>query len=479
MKFNTTLLKGFSGILFLFFSFSIQGTGQDPTHTGRFEAVHPIFNGFWEYLPRNYNTETGIKYPLLIFMHGAGDRGDQANMSHLNRVLQGGTPRIIDRGLFPDSFFVASKWYKFIVLSPQVESGQGFDDITRSSTVPAAAIDALIEYAKSNYRIDSGRIYLAGLSMGGGTTWKYAGSSNSAARKLAAIVVAAGAYDLSSTEVQNITQVNLPVIATHNNDDSIIAVNRTIDNISRILAAGSQMTNQPRAVYWTEGGHNVWNRTFEQLSPGSGNLVDTIGMTAYNWALQFTTVTGTVPVVWKAFTALADNNAVLLKWTIANQVNVQHYQVERSTDGRNYSILATIAAAADAGDLLYYQYKDKNPLTGETFYRIRQTDVDGKFTYSLIRSVSNMANNSRIQAYPNPFRNNITVDLSAFTDKTVHLKINDAQGRMISTKKLLISNRSHSKVTLTDMQPLGKGMYYLMVSSDDGRLLGQLSIMKQ
>src|SRR5687767_14511437 len=147
MKFKTATLQRFFGLLLLFLNLFFSATGQAPTHTAKYTAVHPIFNGFWEYLPRNYNTDTDTKYPLIIFIHGAGDRGDEQNNGHMMRVLRGGVPRAINNGLFPDSFQVNSTWYKFIVLSPQIESNQGFDDVTRSSTVPPAAIDALIDFA--------------------------------------------------------------------------------------------------------------------------------------------------------------------------------------------------------------------------------------------------------------------------------------------------------------------------------------------
>jgi predicted esterase len=394
------------------------------------------------------------------------------------RVLRGGVPRAIQTGLFPDSFQVNSTWYKFIVLSPQVETNQGFDDITRSSTVPPAAIDALIDFAKNNYRIDTSKIYLAGLSMGGGTTWNYAGSSRQTADRLAAIIVAAGAYDLSSAEAANIAVSDLPVIATHNNDDDVIAANRTVDNISRIVASGAQMTRQPRAVYWSDGGHNVWRRTFEQLTPGSGNLVDTLGITAYNWALQFSATASGLPVVWKDFSALSTGKAVQLKWTIASQVNVEKYFVQRSTDGRNFSSIAQVAPIRDNGSLLVYQYTDNHPPAGEVFYRIYQTDLDGKSSYSSIKNVRVNQTIAAMQAFPNPFGSQLTIDLKDITE-SVEVKLQDAQGRTLRTSRIEAGNSARSNIVLSGLNGLGGGMYYVVVTTTGGKLITQVPVMKQ
>src|SRR4028118_1267130 len=140
-----------------------------------------------------------------------------------------GTPRLIKNGQFPESFTVAGKTYRFLVISPQIKNG--FDDATRSSNVAPSTVDAIIEYAKRTYRVDQNRIYICGLSMGGGIAWDYVGSSVAAANKVAAIGVAAGASDIDTTESNNIALSNLAVLATHNIVDNLIPFTRTVENV--------------------------------------------------------------------------------------------------------------------------------------------------------------------------------------------------------------------------------------------------------
>ena len=65
----------------LFFMVAIPciGLGQPPTHTAKFSpALHSNINGFWEYLPRDYDADISTSYPLLIYLHGAGDQGQKS-----------------------------------------------------------------------------------------------------------------------------------------------------------------------------------------------------------------------------------------------------------------------------------------------------------------------------------------------------------------------------------------------------------------
>ncbi|HUR12202.1 MAG TPA: T9SS type A sorting domain-containing protein [Flavitalea sp.] len=471
MNFNCTLIK----CLFIFLAshFTIsQSYSQPYTHTGRFDFIDSNINGFWEYLPWHYASEPAKRYPLLIFIHGAGESGDKQNKGTLDKVLRHGTPKVIDKGIFPDSFLVAGKWYKFIVISPQIISG--IDDNTRSSTIAPSTIQNVIDYAKAHYRIDSSKIYLSGLSMGGGATWSFAGSSLSAAKQLAGIIIAAGAYDLSQAEAQNIAQANLPVIATHNRDDNTVYVYRTENNFNRILSTGIVMSPAPRAVIWETGGHAVWGKTFEQFQPNGANLRDTLGINAYEWALQFQRNV-TVPVVWRDFNLQINSKQIVLNWSVTNEVNVRSYAVERKTSNDNFEVIATLPANGTNNDLVRYKFIDAAP-AGVLHYRIRQTDIDGKFSYSIIRSVNFVTATNKIHIYPNPFVDKVMIESVGLAEAGV-LELNDAAGKLI--KKIKVQLASGSTITFDKLGDLNQGIYYLLIKNKSGRTLQQQSLLKK
>src|SRR5688500_2361641 len=82
----------------LLFNLSSIAQVQTPRHT----TINPFVHGFYEYLPQGYN-QSSATYPLIIFFHGAGERGD-GSPSQLPRILANGVPKMINNGTFPTSF---------------------------------------------------------------------------------------------------------------------------------------------------------------------------------------------------------------------------------------------------------------------------------------------------------------------------------------------------------------------------------------
>ena len=106
---------------------------------------------YLKYLPEGYDGKK--KVPLLLFLHGAGERGD-----NLDLVTVHGPPKLIKKG----------KKFPFIVISPQCLKGSWWD---------AAGLDALLDEFISKHAVDESRIYCTGLSMGGYGTWALGGQN--------------------------------------------------------------------------------------------------------------------------------------------------------------------------------------------------------------------------------------------------------------------------------------------------------------
>lgn len=459
---------------------------QAPSYTPRFSPVlDDNINGFWEYLPRDYDLNLSVGYPLLIYIHGAGDMGSTPDLPTLQKVNRNGPPKLIAEGQFPESFKFNGAPYSFIMLAPQIKNG-----VTgTTSTIDPSTIDAVIEYAKRTYRVDAARIYLIGMSMGGGGTWNYAGS-DIGSRKLAAIVVAAGAADLTTTEAANIDDQRIPVLATHNTVDKTVLVQRTERNID-LLNAGIQAPPAPRAVYWNtpgqknpqetdNGEHNVWTRTFEDIYPGTtvgGNLADTLGQNAYEWMLGFSNSSNaSLPLVWEGFTALKSNGQVLLQWTVSDQVNVERFVVERSVDNRNFVPLAEVASRAEGSDVSY-SFLDPHPFIPQTFYRIREVDNDGQYAYSLIRKVTTFVNEgSLLRAFPNPFTDHLYLVPPTMHPQLLLVRIVDAQGQLVRARKI---DYVGNAIIIDGLQALARGSYYVTLTNEQGVTLFVQKLVRQ
>lgn len=226
-------------------------------------SINNKISGFYVALPSNYG-QTTDKYPLLLFMPGAGQFGNGS--LDLPLLLNAGPVQLVDEKVFPGTFHVNDKDYSFIVLTPQPKAVPFNSDIADC-----------IDFAKSRYRIDSTRIYLSGLSLGGVAICNLAAAVPS---KIAAIVSMAGvSLDYASTDkCEKIANNNLPVWAFHCEDDPTINVSNSKGFISKI--ASYRPAIMPKLTIWPNGGHDAWTRA---LNPSYKEN----GMNIYEWMLQY------------------------------------------------------------------------------------------------------------------------------------------------------------------------------------------------
>ncbi|RZL13067.1 MAG: hypothetical protein EOO89_18300, partial [Pedobacter sp.] len=232
--------------------------------TARTVTINNYIKGFFEYLPEGYET-SGEEYPLLIFFHGAGERGNGS--TQLSRVLSNGVPKLIKNGTFPKSFTVNGKSHKFIVISPQ------FTDVPPGNS----HVNDIIDYAVKNYRVNTKRIYLTGLSMGGGMIFLYLGVNQTYAKRIAAMVPVCQAYGYSNGTAKVISDAGIRTWMTHNNGDPTVGVAGTLNYLAGINALNSGLA---KATIFTSGSHDAWSKTYDPSFKEDG-------LNVYEWMLQF------------------------------------------------------------------------------------------------------------------------------------------------------------------------------------------------
>lgn len=239
--------------------------------TARYISMTANTNAFYEYLPQGYNPSGTTKYPMILFLHGMGELGD-GSAANLPKVLRNGPPKLIANGTFPTSFTVNGQTHRFIVISPQfVAWPQG------------AQIDAVINYAIANYKVDPTRVYVTGLSMGGGATWDYAGNTANLnyVQRIAAISPICGASSPSIYRARTIANYNLPVWAFHNQGDPTAPVSYTNDYVQLINSVVPAANPQARKTIYQVSGHDAWTQAYNPNYRENG-------MNMYEWMLQYT-----------------------------------------------------------------------------------------------------------------------------------------------------------------------------------------------
>jgi dienelactone hydrolase len=254
---KSTSLLAAAIIIFL----SLGSPCYSQVQTPRQISVSGSCGGFYEYLPQGYNSNTTKTYPLIVAVHGIGELGN--GTTDLPNILNCWTalPRLIENGGFPSSFSVAGQSFSFIVISPQFKWWPYASDV-----------NDVVDYAIKNYRVDQSRIYVTGLSMGGGSVWDFAGNFPT---KAAAIVPICGAASSDVTRAQAIANAKLPVWATHNQDDPTVSSSNTAGWVNLINQYGGNI----QSTIFPVSGHDAWTKTYD---PGFTQN----GVNIYQWMLM-------------------------------------------------------------------------------------------------------------------------------------------------------------------------------------------------
>lgn len=167
-----------------------------------------------------------------------------------------------------------------------------------------------------------------------------------------------------------------------------------------------------------------------------------------------------LPLNLISFKAQLQDSDGLLTWKTAEEVNVSHFEVERSVDGKVFSYLGTVPVSSQ-GDNGTYRFIDKDIaklLSGMAYYRLKMVDKDGTFSRSSMISLALPEGGSFVSIYPNPVSTKLSVDLKK--SGTVSWIITDVNG------KQLVSGKSENHQFEIDTQQFSAGLYFLQVTSE-------------
>jgi predicted peptidase len=177
------------------------------------------------YLPKDYQQKQS--WPLLLFLHGAGERGDDPELVKVH-----GPPKLI----------AAGEQFPFIIVSPQCPKDQWWQ---------AVELTALLDEIVEKHKVDEDRIYVTGLSMGGFGTWSLASYTPV---RFAAILPICGGGETHWTR----TFAHLPVWAFHGAKDSAVPLERSEQMIEALRKNGGQ----PKLTVYPDVAHDSWTETY-------------------------------------------------------------------------------------------------------------------------------------------------------------------------------------------------------------------------
>jgi predicted peptidase len=192
--------------------------------------------GYLLYLPKDYEAQSGKRWPLMLFLHGAGERG-----ANLSLVTKHGPPKLVAQGTnFP-----------FIVVSPQCPAGQRWDN---------DALLALLDYVIARHKVATNQVYLTGLSMGGFGTWSLASRYP---ERFAAVAPICGGGEVIDVKLASRSKAEalktLGVWAFHGAKDPVVALEESQRMVAAFKKAGCA---EVELNVYPEAGHDSWTEAY-------------------------------------------------------------------------------------------------------------------------------------------------------------------------------------------------------------------------
>lgn len=319
-------------ILLLVSSFIFQSTNARAQNQVSKET--PGGTWYYEYIPADYNSNSD-DYPIMFFFHGLGERGNTEG--DLTKVAKNGPPLHVKNG----------HEFPFILISPQLKTNLG--------NWPPNYMDEVVEHVlNSGLRIDLDRIYITGLSLGGGGAWFYA---HSFPEKIAAVAPVCGSRN-NINKACNIAAENIPIWAFHGDADGVVPVNRTLNMVDAINACTPAISPEPIVTIYEGVGHNSWSRAYR-----TDNSLHTPNI--YEWFMQQSRASISVDA-GEDITVNLPTNSASITGSASSSVAISTYLWEK-VSGPSATLSNVSTATLSVSDAV----------AGVYLFRLTATDADG------------------------------------------------------------------------------------------------------
>jgi hypothetical protein len=140
-----------------------------------------------------------------------------------------------------------------------------------------------------------------------------------------------------------------------------------------------------------------------------------------------------LPIELSSFSGHCSGAASELDWSTATESNNSYFTIEYSSDGFNWQTVGTEPAAGNSSTARYYSFTDRTYRTGTAYYRLQQTDLDGKFTFSPVISLGScsVAGSDKLNIYPNPSPGQLILSFDGDKAKVLSISVYDVLGERI------------------------------------------------
>jgi hypothetical protein len=337
---------------------------------------------------------------------------------------------------------------------PMTTTGQ---DVVRDASIAISSGSIYSSFLMNVSAAQSGGDYFFGLVLPGSTTGFFARTyirsvSNSGffqigVSKASTTSLETTVYQSDSLAFNTTYQVVVKYqFNTSNTQDDSVKV--------FVFSSGIPTTEPALGKAATIGGTNTDATSLQRvlLRQGTSTTAPTLTIDAIRVGINWGQVT--LPVAFIKIGGFATEANNIVYWSTASEVNNHGFEVERSFDGVNFENIAFVKGAGHSSQLNNYQYTDATAAHGTVYYRLKQIDFDGAFTYSEVVTIK--AGIAKVfQSSPNPFANELSVEILSANKTTAQIEVVDLMGKVLVSANKQIEAGNNTIELNTSVLPTG------------------------
>jgi hypothetical protein len=235
---------------------------------------------------------------------------------------------------------------------------------------------------------------------------------------------------------------------------SIYTANATCATASGCVVYSNSGSDEDISIGWTP-------------VAGATYLINFDGQAGEVCTLNFgiTNIVAPLPIELLSFNALKLDRTVMLQWETATETNNDYFTIERTRNGRDFEVVGTVDGSGTTPQGKEYSLIDNAPYDGLSYYRLKQTDFDGKSTIFDLKAVefATAHNGLSFDLIPNPAGSDqVYVNLEGISDSEVSVNVFDVAGKLVYSKAIMLSSSGTAALELNNL--LSSGLYMVRVA---------------
>ncbi len=229
----------------------------------------------------------------------------------------------------------------------------------------------------------------------------------------------------------------------------------------------------PRAQLWEPSSIGWFPPVAGQSNP-TGNSTLAGSFSGFNTWWTLSAGSSPLPVELISFDVKKSGNEADINWITASEINNDFFTILKSANGTNFETLEVVDGAGNSNSPIAYSTIDKAPIPGTNYYRLQQTDFDGKSTYSEIKSLF-FGKAGVYSVFPNPVTNSSDIFVNVPTNGEYTISIIESAGKLVYDKKYDVGENKEIDLQCGNLL-LGSGMYHIKITGPDESFTQKLII---